>query len=157
MAPKAQTVRTTPDPSVAGLDVLVGEWIYEIVHPLAPGTTVRGTTTFEWMEGGRFLIERSTAQPPFPSGLSLVGREDPDDANSPLVMHYFDSRGVARLYGVTLAGGVLTITRDGADFSQRYRGTLSDDGTTITGAWEISDGPGQLLHHDFDLTYRRVE
>jgi hypothetical protein len=149
--------RTTPDPSVADLDVLAGKWIYEAGNPLEPGTTLGGTTTFEWMEGGRFLIERSAAQPPFPSGLSLIGREDPDAAGSPLVMHYFDSRGVARVYQMTLAGGVLTLTRHDADSSQRYRGTFSDDGNTITGAWERSDGPGKPLHHDFDLTYRRVE
>ena len=44
---------TTADPSVAELEALVGEWIAEVDHPMAPGKTMRGTTTFEWMEGGR--------------------------------------------------------------------------------------------------------
>ncbi|HEY3079616.1 MAG TPA: hypothetical protein VGM69_06885 [Chloroflexota bacterium] len=148
---------TTPDPSVAALDVLVGEWVCEAANPLEPGTTMSDTTTYEWMDGGRFLIERSTADPPFPSSLSLIGREDPDDPSSRLVKHYFDSRGVARLYGMTLEDDVWTLTRDDADFSQRYRGTFSADRKTITGAWERSDGKGQPLHHDFELTYRKVK
>jgi hypothetical protein len=111
------------------------------------------------MEGGRFLIERSPAPPPFPTGYCLIGRQDPDDDSSPLVQHYFDSRGVARLYHMTLEGNVWTLERraeDDDDFDQRFRGTFSDDGRTIVGAWERSDAPGAPLHHDFDITYRKV-
>jgi len=151
------TTPATPDPSVAALDALVGEWVSEAAMPLEPGMTMSGTTTYEWMDGGRFLIERSTAAPPFPRSLSLIGRVEPDDPGSRLVKHYFDSRGVARRYEMTLKYGAWTLTRDDADFAQRYRGTFSADGKTITGAWERSDGKGQPLHHDFDLTYRRVK
>jgi hypothetical protein len=149
-------IGATPDPSVAALDILVGSWNCDSDNSLEPGTVVRTTATFEWMDGGRFLIERSSGHPPFPSGLSLIGRTDPDDPSSPLVMHYFDSRGVARLYTVTLEGKVWTIARDGSDFSQRYHGTFSEDGNTFTGTWERSDGEGMPLHHDFDLVYRRI-
>lgn len=151
------TTAETPDPSVTALDVLVGDWVTEAANPLEPATTMSGTTTYEWMEGGRFLIERSIAPPPFPSGLSLIGREDPDDPGSRLVKHHFDSRGVARLYEMTLGGGVWTLARDDPDFAQRFRGTFAADGKTITGAWERSDGKGQPLHHDFDLIYRKVK
>jgi len=84
------TTPATPDRSVAALDVLVGEWVSEAANPLEPGTSMSGTATYEWMEGGRVLIERSSAAAPFPSSLSLIGREDPDDPSSRLVTHYFD-------------------------------------------------------------------
>ena len=151
------TTPTTPDSFVAALDALVGEWVSEAAMPLEPGMTMSGTTTYEWMDGGRFLIERSTAAPRFPRSLSLIGRVEPDDPGSRLVKHYFDSRGVARPYEITFEGVVWTLTRDDPDFSQRYRGTFSGDGKSITGAWDISDGKGQPLHHDFDLTYRKVK
>src|SRR5690348_16055459 len=74
--------------------------------------------------------------------------------------HYFDSRGVVRLYAMTLAGGVWTLTRESPDFTpldfrQRFTGTFSADGNTIDGAWESGrDGGG--WEHDFALTYRRA-
>jgi len=41
------------------------------------------------------------------------------------------------------------------DFSQRFTGTFSDDGTTISGRWENS-GDGSTWEHDFKLTYTKV-
>jgi hypothetical protein len=61
---------------------------------------------------------------------------------------------------MTLADGVWTLTRESPDFTplefrQRFTGTFSQDGNTITGAWEIGrDGGGWA--HDFALTYRRT-
>jgi len=70
------------------------------------------------------------------------------------VQHYFDSRGVARIYDISLEDGVLTLSRDDEDMAQRFTGRFSDDGTAIEGAWERTDDDGALIH-DFDLTYRR--
>jgi hypothetical protein len=77
------------------------------------------------------------------------------------VAHHFDSRGVARLYAMTLAANVWTLLRDSPDFSpldfsQRFTGALSRDGSVINGRWE-SSGDGSTWTHDFDLTYRKVE
>ena len=41
------------------------------------------------------------------------------------------------------------------DFSQRYTGTVSDDGKTISEAWEICHDHA-TWEHDFDLTYTKV-
>jgi hypothetical protein len=41
------------------------------------------------------------------------------------------------------------------DFSQRFSGTLSDDGRTITGAWETAHD-GTTWEHDFNLTYIKL-
>ena len=149
-----------PHPSVAALDVLAGEWTSEAENPLEPGSVVRGKATFEWLEGGRLLINRWESGPPFPSAHSLLGRADPDDESSPLVMHYFDTRGVSRRYTVTIDGRQLTMERtaDGEDdFDQRFRGTFSEDGRALNGAWERSDGPGQPIHHDAGIRYRKVK
>lgn len=74
--------------------------------------------------------------------------------------HYYDSRGVVRLYAMSLADGVWTLTRESADFTpldfrQRFTGTFSEDGNTISGAWE-KDVSGDGWEHDFALTYRRA-
>jgi hypothetical protein len=74
--------------------------------------------------------------------------------------HYFDSRGVARLYAMTLDDRTWTLERTTSDFTsldfcQRYVGTFSEDLTTIAGQWHSSDD-GLAWRRDFGLTYRRV-
>ena len=61
------------------------------------------------------------------------------------LQHYFDSRGVARVYKMSVEEGVWKLWRDEPDFSpldfsQRFTGTFSADGTTIAGRWEICHG-----------------
>jgi hypothetical protein len=149
---------TKPHPSLAVLEPLVGEWVAEFDDPGHPGTSVRATTTFRWMAGGRFLIQDASAPAPFPTGHCLIGRADPDDEKSTLIQHYFDSRGIVRKYDMTFDGRTWTLERkadDEDDFDQRFRGTISEDGATLTGTWEISEGPGRPLEHDFDVEYRK--
>ena len=43
----------------------------------------------------------------------------------------------------------------GPPFAQRFTGTFSADGRTITGRWELQE-EGQGWRTDFDLTYARV-
>jgi hypothetical protein len=135
------------------LDVLVGDWTIKAGFPGAPD----GRVTFEWMPGERFLIERwDVPVPEAPDGVAIIGFDADRDV---FVQHYFDSRGVARLYQMTLSDGVWKLWRDAADFSafdfgQRYEGTFSDDGRKITGAWEISHDK-TTWEKDFDLNYEK--
>jgi hypothetical protein len=46
-------------------------------------------------------------------------------------------------------------TREGEPFSQRFAGTFSEDGNTITGRWEVAED-GTNYETDFDLVFRRV-
>jgi hypothetical protein len=132
------------------LEILVGEW-----KPVVPGMDdVSAHVTFEWLEGGGFLVQRSTIdRPEFPNGVMVIGATGPDGG---LQQHYFDSRGVHRVYEMTLEGGVWTLWREGPDWPQRYVGEFSDDGDTITGRWERGESLGAPLQHDFDLNYTRV-
>jgi hypothetical protein len=112
-----------------------------------------GRTSFSWLEGGMFLVQRWTVDiPGVPDGIAILGG-DPSTAG--LVQHYFDSRGVARVYHMSLEGGVWKLWRHGADFSQRFTGRFREDGTTISGTWE-SAPDGSTWEHDFDLLYTRV-
>jgi len=67
---------------------------------------------------------------------------------------YFDSRGVHRVYGMTVADGVWKMWRGAPGFNQRYVGKISDDRKTIIGQWEMSED-GKQWHVDFDLSYRK--
>jgi hypothetical protein len=142
-------------PLLERLDVFIGEWT--TVASFAPDDPV--PAVFEWVLGGQFLMERSDSPdiPEAPDGISIVGL-NPDGAS--YTQHYFDSRGVARLYAMTFQDGVWTLLRGAPDFTpldfwQRFTGTFSADGRTVDGRWETSQD-GETWERDFDLTYRRV-
>jgi hypothetical protein len=140
------------------LEAFVGEWSMEAVFPNAPPTDIRGQTTFEWMPGRRFLIQRwEIPHPDAPDGIAIIGQGQ--DSHTYL-QHYFDSRGVARVYEMGFANGVWRLSRQSPDFSplsfsQRFVGTFKDDNKTIEGRWETSRD-GSTWEHDFDLRYTRL-
>jgi hypothetical protein len=143
---------------ITHLEPLVGEWSMEVVAPWAPPGDQGARLHVEWMEGKRFLVQRWTVPvPEAPDGIALIGF---DARRGTLLQHYFDTRGVARVYEMTFGDGVWTLERTTEDFSpldfkQRYRGTLSEDGRTVEGRWEICHD-GSTWERDFDLTYRRL-
>jgi hypothetical protein len=152
----AQAHHQPPEPNLAleRLDALVGEWTAEATVPSDPPLAVRGRTAFEWLTGGSFLVQRwDVAHPDFPDGIAIIGSDASAEAYR---QHYFDTRGVSRVYEMSLRDNVWKLWRDSPDFSQRFTGMFSDDGKTITGRWEKSSD-GWNWEHDFDLTYVKVD
>ena len=126
--------------------------------------TGHGHATYEWASGGGFLVQRVdllvdrslVPQDAAPDSVAVIG---PAAHGEAYLQHYFDARGVARVYQMTLDAETWTLTRTTADFtplgfSQRYTSTISKDGQTITGYWESSPNDGDW-QKDFDLIYRR--
>ena len=135
------------------LDVFVGEWRMTASLSPDPEDPARARTRFEWLPGHRFLVQRwEVEHPEAPDGIAIIGADD-----AGLVQHYFDSRGVARIYRMTFAGRVWTLERfaEPPDFCQRFAGTFDSDGKTIVGSWE-SSSDGEQWTPDFTLTYSRV-
>ena len=142
------------DPRLAALDIFVGEWIEQVEVPDAPP----GRSIFEWDLKGSFLIQRALSPlPEYPDGLTIISL-----VKDGYLQHYFDSRGVVRLYRMSLEGPTWTLQRTEPDFtpldfSQRFVGTISPDGNRIEGRWETSDDQGQSWQLDFPLSYTRVQ
>jgi hypothetical protein len=147
---------STRNPALERLGIFKGEWDIEISamsFRTDPAAVDRGHTSFEWLEGGAFLIQHSEiAAADFPRSTAIIA---PDDAAETYGMLYLDSRGVSRIYKMTLSGGIWTIWRDHPGFSQRFHGMFSEDNNIITARWERSDD-GSRWERDFDLTYTRV-
>ena len=78
------------------------------------------------------------------------GRDRLDGLSGTYYQLYTDERDVQRVYEMSLDAGVWRLWRDGAPFSQRFTGTLSENGKTITGRWEIAED-GKTWKTDFDL------
>lgn len=136
--------------------VLAGEWEVELTFPTdPPGVVQGGRTTFEWLFD-EFLVQRMG--PPGAAQMIAIIAHNPEQGT--LQQHYFDSRGVVRIYDMTLDDGVWTLLRTKADFvplefAQRFTGRLTDDANTIHGRWEGSSD-GVSWQHDFDMIYRRA-
>jgi hypothetical protein len=159
-------MQTTAEPKLRPLNRLVGNWVTEATHPAKPGVVVHGTASIEWLEGQRFLLLRSrNDHSDFPDAISIIGFTDMDrvaaDANestvgggSRLSMHYFDSRGVFRVYDVNVDGEVWRIWRNTSGFSQRFTGSFTDDGDIIVGLWQLCRDDAHW-DDDLQITYRR--
>jgi hypothetical protein len=139
---------------------LVGRWTTEATHPAVPGTVISGSSQVEWLEGERFLIYRTqNDHPDFPDAISIIGDTDG------LHMHYFDSRGVNRLFELTVAddGWAIAMGRDSdagsfassdAPFSQRLTYIFEDADQTMSAKGELSYDDVNW-DDDLEITYRR--
>jgi hypothetical protein len=143
------------NPLLSRLDVFVGTWREQVCVPDVPA----GRMTFEWALDGQFLLQRSEIDDPaFPDSLMIIA---PEGAGSDgYVQHYFDARGVARIYEMQFGDGEWTLWRTKADFTalsirQHFRGVFSEDANTISGEWQ-SAREGQPWERDFDVTYTRL-
>jgi hypothetical protein len=155
------------DPILKPLDRLVGNWTTEATHPAMPGVIVRGAALIEWLEGERFLIQRArNDHPDFPDSISIIGYTEQDRVDRtrepepsspdqrPLTMHYFDSRGVFRVYGTSIDGEALRFWREAPGFSQRFTGRFADGGNTLAGLWQLNEDDAHW-NDDLKITYRR--
>jgi hypothetical protein len=143
----------TAEEALRRLEHLVGEWTVEARWPsgeLWPGS---GRTTFEWHDSNAHLVERNTVDlPEAPDNVSIIGC---DAANGTYFQLYSDERGVCRIYEMSIGDGEWALWREGEPFSQRFTASISDDGNTMTGRWEIAEDFTNYTP-DFDLTYRRI-
>ena len=120
-----------------------------------------GRREIEWLEGERFLIYRSSYDhPDIPDGISIIGETDG------LQMHYFDTRGVHRVYEVTATdeGWDMAMDREAPAslfaspeerFSQRMSFTFENNDRTIAGKGKLSHD-NVIWEDDLQITYRRA-
>ena len=137
------------DPALAPFEALIGTWDTEATHPLFDGV-VPGQVTYEWLEGGHYLLQRShNDHELFPDAIGVIGRPESGDG---LVLEYFDSRGVRRTYEVSLDDGVLRWWRDQPGLDQRAYAKLGPDSFELVG--QLAETPGNWLD-DLRTIYRR--
>jgi len=153
--------RKGPGAVSSSLRLLIGTWEFEsTVEGRSMG---RGTATFEWIEDGAFVLQRSEARPRPEDPPEWVANAPArmtaviglDDTTHGQVMLYSDARGVFRIYGMSLTADSWQLWRAAPGFHQRFIGEFRDDGRTVEGRWE-SSSDGAAWEPDFELTYRKV-
>lgn len=140
------------------LDFFVGTWTVEVTHPHLRPIPIMGRSTFEWLDDSYLVQRMHIDKPEFPSSM-IVYDWDPEIGR--YLQHYFDSRGVTRLYQMSLQDHVWKLWRDSADFSpldfsQRFMGTIDKARTAIESSWEQSTDSVNWIH-DFNVLYRKNE
>ncbi len=140
---------------------LIGEWHGE-GEMADPPLKLSEDATFERM--GEFVVFRTKGKPAaVPDSVSIIGGAPHGE---PQPMHYFDSRGVKRLFMTSIDGSTFKIWRapgedwngpNGPGFNQRFFGELSADGRSIAGRWERGMGDaGDEWELDFPINYVRT-
>lgn len=136
----------TPHPSLKRLDFLTGTWKMTgrtLDGPMGPGADMSGEETFEWMDGGFFLVHRWTGS--FAVGGAQVldtGYEfyDHNPATDQYRTHFYNNFGpydpAGSLYEGTFEGESLVVIGPA-----RIIRTLNADGT-ITCDSDVPDGEG---------------
>lgn len=118
-----------PDPELKLLDFLVGTWNLEgeiEAGPTGPAGTVTSVDTFEWLEGGFFLVHRwettfsAAGQDTVDKGYEFIGYDAPSKKYR---THFFNSFGPYDEAGST------------------YEGDFVDDSLILTGPARITYKP----------------
>ncbi len=147
--------------AIAELAPLIGTWRMDVAFPDArqgPPEDTGARTVFEYGPGSAFVVQRwHVPHPAAPDGIAIITA---DPARGGFLQHYFDARGVVRVYEMTFAERTWTLQRTRPDFSplefsQRWEATLSSDNEMIEGRWLHRSDNGQWSH-DFELTYTKL-
>ncbi|RPF55502.1 hypothetical protein [Aquisalibacillus elongatus] len=146
------------DEKLEKLEFFIGEWELEVIHPHFKTNSINGQAVFDWMEKEKFVVQRTNInQPEFPSS-TIVYDYDPNAGI--YIQHYFDSRGITRLYHMSLEKNLWKVWRDTSDFSQldfcqRFFGEFNESGDVIQSSWETSND-GIHWEHDFRVVYKKL-
>lgn len=133
-----QTQQPEPNPDLKSLGRLVGTW------KVSGGA--EGTITYEWMEGGFFLMQHVDLVHGGHAnkGIEIIGHLQAfgEEPSADILSRYYGSTGETFDYVYELDGDTLTIWGGEKGSPAYYKGTFTDDGNTLTGGWVYPCGGG---------------
>ena len=137
-----------PNPDLKSLDKLVGTW-------KVSGPDIKGKVTFEWMDGGFFLIQHfdfvhsghKVKGMEIIGHLQMFGEEPSKDIRSRI----YDTTGNTFEYTYEVNDETLMIWGGEKGSPAYYEGKWSDDSNANSGAWHYPGGGG------YESTMTRVK
>jgi hypothetical protein len=134
-----QNQQPQPDPDLASLAKLVGVW--------KQSGGLEGEVTYEWAEGGFFLIQRVdfVHDGHKIKGIEIIGHEQAfgEEASKDIKSRFYSFLdGMTLDYVYELKGDNLTIWGGERGSPAFYKGQFSKDGKSLTGGWVYPGGGG---------------
>ncbi len=124
------------NPALKSLERLVGTWQIS--------GDAQGQSTYEWAEGGFFLLQHVTLEYGRKiKGLEVIGhlqRPNQEPSNEIWTRFYSFLDGLTLDYVYELVDDTFTIWYGQKGSDDRFKGKFSADGNTITGGWEWPGG-----------------
>jgi hypothetical protein len=123
---------------------LVGKWKIS-------GPKLDGYATYEWMEGGFFLIQRFdlTYDGERHKGIEYIGF---DEDTQTLRSHLMEINGGNFTYTYDIEGDTLWYWFGDKGSDNFSHGTFSKDGNTISGRWQWKEGDGKIGGYEYTTT-----
>lgn len=125
-----------PSEQMRKLEKLVGTWRLD-------GDT-EGTVTYEWMEGGFFLMQRLDFRYAGHDikGVEIIGHLQPfgESPSNDIRSRVYDSAGNTMDYVYELEGDVLTIWGGEKGSPAYFKGVFTEDGNHNAGEWVYPGG-----------------
>ena len=150
---QAQRQTPKPNPALKRLEVLVGKWKMKGRTLDSKEDNMTGELTGEWIAGGFFL--QLTGWIRFKGfevqSVEIIGY-DPVKKIFPSIV-FANMEGNPIPYQWDVQGNTVTHSGLGAT----YKGTISDDGNTITGGWRPDEGVEPTDGKAYDMTMYRVK
>jgi hypothetical protein len=124
----AGKIPSEPYPELKSLEPLIGKW-------QVTGNFVEGSVTFEWQEGGYFLVQRVDMHHGDQTirGIEYIGF---DEDTRTLRSHYIDNNGSNFTYTWQLKGNMLKIWFGEKGSDNSFTGTFTSDGKSYSGSWQ---------------------
>ena len=132
---------------MSALDHLLGTWEFSMHHSAMP-EPVTGQQRYERVLDGAFVLQRWTYDhPDFPDAMALMSEDQ---------YHYFDVRGIVRVFDLEVDEGGWSMVRLDEDFSQRFTARFRGPNVMDT-TGEVSHDAGVTWQPDFTMTLQRIE
>jgi hypothetical protein len=130
---------STPNPALKALEVMVGRWGLK-GRDFTTNEEISGQSTFEWMEGGFFLVHRFNLRY---AGRRFTGIEYIwyDEESGHLKTHVFSTQDPVPLeYTWEVDENTFTNWFGDVGSENHYKGKFSTDKNTLIGQWEWPGG-----------------
>lgn len=150
-----------PDMEHERLDAFIGKWHMEgqqLAGPAGPAASISALQTYEWLEGGQFLIHRFDGHVgDSPAAcVEIIGFEPERRCYR---AHTFYNNGQMNVWDIDLRGDQWRVLGDwnSGDRQMKVRctTTFADDGQTMTSKWEHSSD-GLRWQTFWDVSARKI-
>lgn len=131
----------TPDPALKTLEPLIGKWKIS-------GPDVSGEASFEWMEGGFFMIQRyDLEQDGHQKGIEYTGI---DEETGTLRSRLMQTNGSRFTYTYEIEGHIFWYWFGDKGSDTYSRSTFSEDFRSYSGSWHWINPDGSPGGYEFE-------